>query len=91
MDEVRPTLVKKGATIGANATVVCGHTIGSYAFVGAGSTVTRGAPDHALMVGNPARQIGWMCECGNRLDQELACSHCGKAYERCEQGLRLKA
>jgi predicted dehydrogenase/serine acetyltransferase len=91
MDEVRPTLVKNGATIGANATIVCGHTIGSYAFIGAGSTVTRGAPDHALMVGNPARQIGWMCECGNRLDQDLICSHCGKAYERCEQGLRLKA
>jgi predicted dehydrogenase/acetyltransferase-like isoleucine patch superfamily enzyme len=68
MDEMRPTLVKKGATIGANATIVCGFTIGAYAFIGAGAVVTRGAPDHALMVGNPAKQIGWMCECGNRLD-----------------------
>lgn len=90
MDEVRPTLVRKGATIGANATIVCGHTIGAYAFVGAGSTLTRGAPDHALMVGNPARQIGWMCECGNRLDEALACSHCGAAYERHDSGLRRK-
>ncbi|HPR53705.1 MAG TPA: Gfo/Idh/MocA family oxidoreductase [Deltaproteobacteria bacterium] len=91
MDEVRPTLVRKGATIGANATIVCGYTIGAYAFIGAGSTVTRGAPDHALMVGNPAKQIGWMCECGNRLDGDLACSHCGKTYEQHGQGLKLKA
>ena len=91
MDEVRPTLVKKGATIGANATVVCGYTIGSYAFIGAGATLTRGARDYALMVGNPAKQIGWMCECGNRLDGKLECPHCGKAYEEKEQGLRLRA
>lgn len=91
MDELRPTLVKRGATIGANATIVCGYTIGAYAFIGAGATVTRGAPDHALMVGNPAKQIGWMCECGNRLDGDLACSHCGKAYERQGQGLKPKA
>jgi predicted dehydrogenase/acetyltransferase-like isoleucine patch superfamily enzyme len=89
MDELRPTLVKRGATIGANATIVCGYTIGSYAFVGAGAVVTRGAPDHALMVGNPARQIGWMCECGNRLDDALTCSHCGKIFEQAAQGLRL--
>ncbi|HOJ13625.1 MAG TPA: Gfo/Idh/MocA family oxidoreductase [Deltaproteobacteria bacterium] len=91
MDELRPTVVKRGATIGANATIVCGHTIGAYAFIGAGSTVTRGAPDHALMVGCPARQIGWVCECGNRLDDALSCSHCGKVYERDERGLRLRA
>ena len=91
MDEVRPTLVKKGATIGANATIVCGYTIGAYAFIGAGATVTRGAPDHALMVGNPAKQIGWMCECGNRLDETFACSHCGKTYRKHGQGLQLKA
>ncbi|MBN2297902.1 MAG: Gfo/Idh/MocA family oxidoreductase [Deltaproteobacteria bacterium] len=81
MDEMRPTLVKQGATIGANATIVCGHTIGSYAFIGAGAVVNRGAPDHALMVGNPARQIGWMCECGNKLDDTLTCLHCGMEYE----------
>jgi UDP-2-acetamido-3-amino-2,3-dideoxy-glucuronate N-acetyltransferase len=87
MDEVRPTLVKKGATIGANATIVCGYTIGSYAFVGAGALLNRGAPNHALMVGNPARQIGWMCECGNRLDENLKCSHCGNVYLQSAHGL----
>jgi len=90
MDELRPTLVKKGATIGANATIVCGYTVGSYAFIGAGSVVHRGAQDHALMVGNPAKQIGWMCECGNRLDDILRCSHCGKLYKKLDQGLILK-
>jgi UDP-2-acetamido-3-amino-2,3-dideoxy-glucuronate N-acetyltransferase len=90
MDELRPTLVRKGATIGANATIVCGYTIGAYAFIGAGSTVTRGAPDHALMVGNPAKQIGWMCECGNRLDEKLRCSHCGNEYKKTSKGLNLK-
>lgn len=89
MDEMRPTLVKTGATIGANATVVCGYTIGAYAFIGAGAVLTRGAPDHALMVGNPAKQIGWMCECGNRLDGDLVCSHCGKRYEQLREGLSL--
>lgn len=61
------TLVKKGASIGANATIVCGHTVGKYAFVGAGSVVTKDVPDYALMVGNPARQLGWMSEYGHRL------------------------
>jgi UDP-2-acetamido-3-amino-2,3-dideoxy-glucuronate N-acetyltransferase len=91
MDELRPTLVKKGATIGANATIVCGYTIGEYAFIGAGATVTRGAPDHALMVGNPAKQIGWMCECGTRLDDKLHCSYCGEAYKKSTKGLKLKS
>ena len=91
MDELRPTVVKKGVTIGANATIVCGYTIGSYAFIGAGAVVTRGAPKHALMVGNPARQIGWMCECGNRLDDNLTCSHCGKMFENRADGLAVKA
>jgi UDP-2-acetamido-3-amino-2,3-dideoxy-glucuronate N-acetyltransferase len=89
MDEMRPTLVKTGATIGANATVVCGHTIGAYAFIGAGAVLTRGAPSHALMVGNPAKQIGWVCDCGNRLDESLRCSHCGKTFEKHAEGLRL--
>lgn len=62
------TLVKKGASIGANATIVCGHDIGSFAFIGAGSVVTKNVPDYALMVGNPARQIGWMSEYGHRLN-----------------------
>jgi UDP-2-acetamido-3-amino-2,3-dideoxy-glucuronate N-acetyltransferase len=80
MDEVRKTLVKKGATIGANATIVCGVTIGRNAFIGAGAVVTRDVKDHALVVGNPARQIGWMCECGIRLNDQGNCPTCGKSY-----------
>jgi len=67
IDEYRPTLVKRGATIGANATVVCGNTIGQCAFVGAGSVVTKDVPDYALVYGNPARIAGWMCKCGEKL------------------------
>jgi UDP-2-acetamido-3-amino-2,3-dideoxy-glucuronate N-acetyltransferase len=80
MDEIKQTLVKKGATIGANATIVCGVTIGRYAFVGAGAVVTENIKDQALVVGNPARQIGWICECGVRLDNLHACRSCGKNY-----------
>ena len=76
MDEVKLTLVQKGATLGANCTIVCGHTIGKYAFIGAGSVVTRDVPDHALMVGNPAKHVGWVCACGNRLDERLQCTNC---------------
>lgn len=65
--EYKRTLIKRGATIGANATVVCGHTIGEYAFIGAGAVITRDVPAYALVVGNPARQIGWMSKHGNRL------------------------
>ncbi len=77
MDQVKSTLVKHGATLGANCTIVCGVTIGSYAFVGAGAVVTKDVPDHALVVGNPARQIGWMCTCGERLDDDGNCANCG--------------
>jgi UDP-2-acetamido-3-amino-2,3-dideoxy-glucuronate N-acetyltransferase len=80
MEELRPTVVKKGATLGANCTVVCGNTIGRYAFIGAGAVVTRDVADHALMVGNPARRIGWMCECGEKLDDSLRCARCGKEF-----------
>jgi UDP-2-acetamido-3-amino-2,3-dideoxy-glucuronate N-acetyltransferase len=86
-DEYRPTLVKKGATLGANSTVVCGHTVGRYAFVGAGTVVTRDVPDYALVVGNPARVAGWMCECGVKLaagrtpPESAVCAACGAAYE----------
>jgi len=66
-DEYRPTLVKRGASLGANCTIVCGHTIGAYAFVGAGAVVTRDVPDYALVLGNPARVAGWVCECGVKL------------------------
>lgn len=82
-DEYLATLVKRGASIGANATVVCGYIIGEYSFIGAGAVVTRDIPAHALMVGNPARRIGWMCQCGERLpsgEGKLACMACDKPY-----------
>jgi UDP-2-acetamido-3-amino-2,3-dideoxy-glucuronate N-acetyltransferase len=76
MDELRLTVVGKGATLGANCTIVCGHSIGQYAFVGAGAVVTRNVPDHALVVGNPARQIGWVCRCGVKLGADKKCPAC---------------
>ncbi len=87
MSEARPTLVKRGATIGANATIVCGYTIGHYAFIGAGTVVTKDVPEYALMVGNPARQIGWMCECGERLPKNLKCTSCKKHYRKTKKGI----
>ncbi len=88
MDQVRPTLVKHGASLGANCTIVCGNTIGRYAFVGAGAVVTRNVPDHALVVGNPARAIGWACTCGERLADDLTCLACGKTFTKHDEGLR---
>jgi UDP-2-acetamido-3-amino-2,3-dideoxy-glucuronate N-acetyltransferase len=85
-NEYRPTLVKRGATLGANCTVVCGCTVGAYAFVGAGAVVSRDVPDFALMVGVPARQIGWMSRHGERLalplrgDGEALCPATGEPY-----------
>ncbi len=87
MDQVRPTLVKKGATLGANCTIVCGHTIGRYAFIGAGAVVTKDVPDHALMVGSPARQIGYMCICGEKLNNDLQCPACNKKYSQTVTGV----
>ena len=82
MEQIRPTLVKKGATIGANSTIVCGVTIGKYAFVGAGAVVLKDVADYALVVGNPARSIGWVCECGERLNREFECDTCRKKYNQ---------
>ena len=86
MEELRPTLVKRGATIGANATIVCGITIGEYAFIGAGAVVNRDVPAFALMVGNPAVQKGWMCKCGVRLafgrNKIRKCSSCADTYRK---------
>ncbi len=82
-DEYKRTLVRRGASLGANCTIVCGVTIGRYAFVGAGTVVTRDVGDYALVVGNPARQTGWMCRCGIKLqlDGDAArCAACGDAY-----------
>jgi acetyltransferase-like isoleucine patch superfamily enzyme len=84
--EFVPTLVRRGATIGANATIVCGTTIGEHAFIAAGAVVTRDVPPHALVAGNPARQIGWACECGMRLPDTLRCS-CGRTYTRTGEGI----
>ena len=89
--EFRATLVRQGATVGANATIVCGTTIGRYAFVGAGAVVTRDVADHGLVFGNPARRTGWMCRCGERLDAQAGAAQCAAcrtryaiAGERCE-------
>jgi len=85
-DEYQQTLVKRGASLGANCTIVCGVTIGRYAFIGAGAVVTRNVPDYALVYGNPAHVQGWMCECGVKLDlkedTETGCPTCGKRYIR---------
>jgi UDP-2-acetamido-3-amino-2,3-dideoxy-glucuronate N-acetyltransferase len=89
-DEYRRTLVRRGASLGANCTVVCGHTIGCYAFVGAGAVVTRDVPDYALILGNPGRVSGWMCECGVKLSAgatppvSAACTACGLRYAAVE-------
>lgn len=96
--EYRRTLVRRGATIGANATVVCGATLGEYSFVGAGAVVTHDVPAFALVVGVPATRLGWMCRCGERLpadgwraagpgsEQRLTCAACGTGYERESEG-----
>ena len=85
MDEVRPTLVRRGATIGANATIICGHTVGEYAFVGAGSVVTKDVPPYAIVYGNPAEHKGWTCKCAaGKLvfdkSNHAACEACGQEY-----------
>jgi UDP-2-acetamido-3-amino-2,3-dideoxy-glucuronate N-acetyltransferase len=91
-DEFKRTLVRRGASIGANATVVCGITIGRYAFIGAGSVVTRDVPDFALVYGNPARVRGWMCACGIAVafskdgNEDVAqCAACGAQYRKAGQ------
>jgi acetyltransferase-like isoleucine patch superfamily enzyme len=87
--EILPTLVKRGTSIGANATIVCGVVLGNFCMVGAGSVVTADVPDYALVVGNPARVIGYVCECGKRLavdyknrkDGQVHCERCGKQFK----------
>lgn len=81
------TLVRKGASIGANATVVCGHEVGRYALIAAGAVVTRDVPSHALMMGVPAVHKGWVCECGRILNEELTCSQCQRKYKISQEGL----
>ncbi len=97
MDEVRPTLVKEGASLGANCTIVCGNTVGRYAFVGAGAVVSKDVPDHALVMGNPARIKGWVCECGVKLDFAGAengtctCGSCSRTYDKDGESVRRSA
>lgn len=92
-DSYLKTIVKKGASIGANATIVCGHDIGRYAFIGAGAVVTKHVPDYALVVGNPARQIGWMSEYGHRLNFDengvAICPESGQKYRMVDSGHAL--
>lgn len=91
MNELRPTLVRRGATLGANSTILCGITIGQYAFIGAGTVVTKDVPDHALVIGNPGRVTGWMCQCGIKLlveSKNASCKACGKCYLFDKAGLK---
>jgi UDP-2-acetamido-3-amino-2,3-dideoxy-glucuronate N-acetyltransferase len=87
MSEARPTLVRRGATIGANATIVCGNELGEHCFIAAGAVVSRPVPAHALMAGVPARRIGWVCRCGVRLPDSLECPACHLRYREEPGGL----
>lgn len=84
----KKTLVKEGVSIGANATIICGNTIGKWALIGSGAVVTKNVPDHALMLGVPAIQKGWVCECGAVLNESLECKACGRTYERIDSGIQ---
>jgi UDP-2-acetamido-3-amino-2,3-dideoxy-glucuronate N-acetyltransferase len=93
-DEYLPTRVRRGASIGANATVICGNEIGEYAFIGAGAVITRAVPAYALVVGSPAKRIGWMCRCGERLPEQtgvVGCAACGSRYDVVGNICRLAA
>jgi UDP-2-acetamido-3-amino-2,3-dideoxy-glucuronate N-acetyltransferase len=89
--EYRQTLLKKGASVGANVTIVCGNTIGKYALIGAGSVVTKDVPDYALVVGNPGRVVGYVCKCGVKLsfnsENTARCKCCGETYYKNENGI----
>lgn len=81
----KKTIVEEGASIGANATIVCGHKVGKWSLIGAGAVVTSDVPSYALMLGVPARRAGWVCECGSLLNDKLVCKECGNKYiETCE-------
>ncbi|MEK7482519.1 MAG: DapH/DapD/GlmU-related protein [Patescibacteria group bacterium] len=94
VSEYLPTLVKKGASLGANSTIVCGHTIGQGAFVAAGAVVADDVPDYAIVAGVPAKIIGWMCECGAKLNfqnEKAVCPNCGKEYQKREEKVSRRA
>jgi UDP-2-acetamido-3-amino-2,3-dideoxy-glucuronate N-acetyltransferase len=80
-DEFAPTRIGKGSTLGANCTIVCGHDVGEYAMVGAGAVVTKNVLAHALVVGNPAKQIGWVSKAGERLGDDMVCPRTGEKYQ----------
>ena len=86
-DEFRKTPIGRGASVGANATIVCGHSLGEYCFIGAGAVVTKNVPAFALMAGNPARRIGWMSRAGERLGDDLLCRRTQRRYELRDAGL----
>ncbi|MBU79861.1 MAG: DapH/DapD/GlmU-related protein [Rhodospirillales bacterium] len=88
--DYQPTIIGEGASIGANATLFCGVTVGRYALVGAGAVVIKDVADHALVAGNPARAIGWVGRAGVRLGDDLACPETGERYEKTESGLMLE-
>ena len=88
-EEFLPTRVGRGVTIGANATIICGVTIGQYAMIGAGAVVTRDIPDHSLVAGNPARHLGWVSRTGERLGGDLVCPRTGETYRETENGLAI--
>lgn len=83
----KKTIICEGASIGANATIVCGHVVGKWALIGAGALITRDVPDYALMLGVPAIRAGWVCECGKLLPKDLTCTSCGRSYRELEEGL----
>ncbi len=83
----KKTLVGRGASIGANATIVCGHYVGPWAMIASGAVVTKNVPAHALMAGVPARRIAWVCECGHVLKEALDCPECGRKYKETTEGL----
>ena len=95
MEELRPTRVRRGVSLGANCTILCGVTIGQYAFIGAGAVVLKDVPDYALVVGNPGRVAGWMCVCVNRIEFEGeegrgTCRACQRAYRKVGQRVSLQ-
>lgn len=88
--EFKKTVVCKGATIGANATIICGHNIGEYAMIGAGCVVAHNVSDYNLVVGNPDKMLGYVCQCGCRLNDQLVCTECGKEYKNNNGQISLK-
>jgi UDP-2-acetamido-3-amino-2,3-dideoxy-glucuronate N-acetyltransferase len=90
-DEYRDTIVRRGASIGANATIVCGHEVGECSFVAAGAVVTKDVPAFSLVAGVPAKRIGWMCRCGEKLPDTLRCVACERTYEKSGAGLQERA